>query len=108
VDRKVITVITQLKVKDGLSERLNDELLALVATTRSEEGCISYTPYQSIEDKSTFILYEIWSTRNDWDKHMEMPYYNTFFFKILEFLAAPIKVTLWDILGQDYWPTGRQ
>jgi quinol monooxygenase YgiN len=94
--RKVITVITQLKAKDRLSQRLNDELLALVAPTRSEEGCISYTPYQSIEDKSTFILYEIWGTRNDWDKHMEIPTDNCLFFKTVKFLAAAIKMTLWD------------
>lgn len=99
----MITVITQLKAKDGLGERLKNELLALVAPTRSEEGCISYIPYQAIEDKSTFILYEIWNTRNDWDKHLEMPYHKTIFFKVYVFLAAPIKVTLWDISGQDYW-----
>jgi quinol monooxygenase YgiN len=104
----VITVIVQLKAKDGLNEELKNELLALVAPTRSEEGCISYTPYQAIEVKSHFILYEIWSTRNDWNKHMEMPYLNTFFFKTYEFLAAPIKATLWVILGQDYWLTSRQ
>jgi quinol monooxygenase YgiN len=104
----VITVIKQLKAKDGLSQRLNNELLALVAPTRSEEGCISYTPYQAIEDKSIFILYEIWSTRNDWNKHMEIPFYNGLFFKTIEFLAEAIKMTLWDTVGQDYWLTGRQ
>ncbi|MBW1856287.1 MAG: antibiotic biosynthesis monooxygenase [Deltaproteobacteria bacterium] len=55
-----VTVIAQIKTKEGMEEKVGKELLKLVVPTRSEQGCIVYNLHQSAESKSLFMFYECW------------------------------------------------
>jgi autoinducer 2-degrading protein len=51
-------LIVKWKVKETASERILGLLPQLVEKTRNEEGNLSYTIYQSLEDTTVLILHE--------------------------------------------------
>ena len=93
---KKVTVVARLKAKEGMEEKVRQELMSLVGLTRSEKGCISYDVHQSVENKSLFMFYENWVSKKDLDKHLEMPYMKSHFKKAGEILDGPGEITLWE------------
>ena len=94
MEHKKVTVLAMAKAKDGMDETVRQELLSLVNPTRSEPGCINYDLHQAHDDKSLFIFYENWKSKEDLDKHLGMPYLKAFLEKAESLLAKPIEVTL--------------
>jgi len=92
-----VTVLAMVTAKPGLEEKVKEELLKLVTPTRAEPGCINYDLHQSSEDKTKFMLYENWVSRNDLEVHLEMPYLRHFKSIAGEILAEPLQITLWDM-----------
>ncbi len=66
---EVLTVIAHARAKSGKEEQAREILLALVAPTRLEHGCIDYVLHQSVENPSLFVFYENWATAADLDAH---------------------------------------
>ena len=93
---KRVTVFARMKAKDGIAENVRQELMSLVPQTRSEEGCINYDLHQSVDEKTLFMFYENWRSKEDLDKHLEMPYLKSFLEKADKILAEPVDVTLWE------------
>ena len=98
-DNKV-TVIAQIKVKDGMEQKVGGELLKLVAPTRFEQGCIVYDLYQSTDSKSLFMFYECWKSKKDLDEHLQKPYIKAFMEKTAEMLAGSVNISLWEVLSE--------
>jgi len=73
-----ITVIAYLRAQAGKSQELGERLLALVAPSRAEEGCISYDAHQSLEDPDLWCMYENWRSAADIDSHFQTPYLRQF------------------------------
>ena len=96
---KKVTVLALFRAKPGLEEEVKQELMALQGPTRSEEGCINYDLHQSQEDPARFMFYENWTSREDLDQHLEMPYLKAFREKAGDLLAEPAKITLHDMIG---------
>ena len=111
---KKITVFARIKVKPQFSNKAKNFLLKKVLPqTRQEPGCINYDMHQGVgtePDNYTknidgyFMFYENWRSREDWDKHMNMPY-------LLEWsalcngtekkpgvCAEPPEVTIWEMI----------
>jgi quinol monooxygenase YgiN len=70
-----ITVIAMLKAREGLEERVNQELLKMVEETHKENGCLQYDLHRSVEDPSVFVFYETWENRGCLDKHFETAHF---------------------------------
>jgi quinol monooxygenase YgiN len=98
-----LTVVARIKAKPGMEERVKEELLALVAPTRREPGCINYDLHQALDDSSQFIFYENWRSKDDLDKHLQMSYLQAFLGKVDQILAQPVEITLWEMIS----PGGR-
>ena len=96
---KSITVIAQIKVKEGMEEKIRGELLKLIEPSRSEPGCIVYDLYQSADSKSLFMFYECWKSKRDLDEHLQKPYTKAFIAKT-EMFAEPLKVSLWGMISE--------
>ncbi|MFO8084969.1 MAG: putative quinol monooxygenase [Desulfobacterales bacterium] len=94
-----VTVLAMFKAKSGLEERVREELLKLVAPTRSESGCINYDLHQCSDDKTKFMLHENWVSKRDLDIHLEMPYLNHFKSIAGEILAEPLQITIWKMIS---------
>ena len=97
---KKVTVIARIKAKPGMEETVKNEVLALVAPTRAEAGCINYDLHQTADDKSVLMLYENWVSKKDLDEHLAMPYLEAFKAKAEELLAEPLDISLWEMISK--------
>jgi quinol monooxygenase YgiN len=95
-----LTVVARIKAKPGMEEKVKDVLLALVAPTRTEPGCINYDLHQALDDKSSFVFYENWQSKKDLDEHLQTPYLQAFLSKAEHLLAQPLDITLLEMISQ--------
>ena len=98
---KKVTVLAKCKAKPGMEEDVKKEIMALVAPTRLESGCINYDLHQSSDDKTLFILYENWISKKDLDEHLAMPYLKAFLDKADEILAEPVDIALLEMISEE-------
>lgn len=66
-----LTIVAQIQVKPAHKETVKAALLKLIATTRSEPGCINYDLHQDNEDENLFLFHENWKNRDLWQTHMQ-------------------------------------
>jgi quinol monooxygenase YgiN len=89
----VVTIIARIKAKPGMEQRMQQDLLALLAPTRSEAGCIIFDLLIDINDPTVFVLYENWESKAALDAHFEQPYVKQVLQAYEVTLAEPIAVT---------------
>jgi quinol monooxygenase YgiN len=90
-----ITVLALISAKNGLEERVYQELEGLVATTRGERGCLQYDLHRADDDPRTFLFYERWRSQGDLDSHLAQPHLTAFLEKSDELLDLPPEITVW-------------
>lgn len=54
---------------------LEAELRALVGPTRREPGCLTYDVYRGAELPGSFLLHEVWASREHHRLHTQTPHY---------------------------------
>ena len=64
-----VTLIVVLRAREGQEALLEAELRALIAPTRHEEGCLTYDLHHGTEAVGTFLLHEVWASREDHRLH---------------------------------------
>lgn len=64
-----IILIAELKAQPGEEEAVKKALIAMVAPTRKENGCLCYNLHQSTKDPVTFVFYEQWANQAALDVH---------------------------------------
>lgn len=99
MQEKQITVVAKFKAKTGMENRLREEIMALVAPTRAETGCLNYDLHQSLENKGDFVLYENWVSQEALDNHLKTPNLTAFLEKVPGILAAPVDISLWQMIS---------
>jgi len=78
----MLTVIATIRSKKGAEEKVRQQLVGLVAPTRTENGCVDYILYQDQSDPSTLMFYENWESKTDLDAHMKSPHFKKCFAEI--------------------------
>jgi quinol monooxygenase YgiN len=73
--KQAVTLIVQLRPRDGQETLLEAELRALVGPTRKEEGCLTYDLHRSADAPSAFLLHEIWVSREAHSRHTNTPHF---------------------------------
>src|ERR1700754_3704718 len=61
--KEAITLVVLLKSREGQEPLLEAELRAPVGPTRREDGCITYDLHRGADTPSSFLLHEVWATR---------------------------------------------
>jgi quinol monooxygenase YgiN len=61
--KDAVTLIVNLRAREGQELLLEAELRALVGPTRREEGCLTYDLYRGAELPGSFLLHEVWASR---------------------------------------------
>ena len=56
---KKVAVIVRIKAKPDMGRKVRQELMSLVAPTRSEAGCINYDLHQGTDDEAYFCFTKI-------------------------------------------------
>ncbi len=66
-----------LNARRGKEKELENELRALVAPTRQEEGCLRYSLYRAAGEGAAgvYLLYEVWRSREDHARHTQTPHF---------------------------------
>jgi quinol monooxygenase YgiN len=73
--KDAVTLVVQLRPRDGQDMLLEAELRALVGPTRKEDGCLTYDLHRSAEGPAAFLLHEIWASREAHSKHTSTPHF---------------------------------
>jgi quinol monooxygenase YgiN len=69
--KDAVTLIVNLRAREGQELLLEAELRALVGPTRREQGCLSYDLYRGAELPGSFLLHEVWASREHHRLHMQ-------------------------------------
>jgi quinol monooxygenase YgiN len=83
----MVTAIAIARAKPGQEDELGRRMMALVAPTLAEPGCINYDLHRSNTDPAVWIFYENWQSQADLDAHMQSAHYRSFFSRADEVLA---------------------
>jgi quinol monooxygenase YgiN len=94
-----VTVLARVRARAGKEEDVRRLLLALVAPSRAEAGCLNYDLHQSAADPTEFMFYENWTSRAALDAHTTMPYLDEFDARSEGLLAAPVEITFWQMIS---------
>jgi len=73
--KDAVTLIVQLRPREGQETLLEAELRALVGPTRKEDGCLTYDLHRSAVGPSAFLLDEVWASREAHSRHTNTPHF---------------------------------
>ena len=93
-----LTIIAKIRAKAGMELRLREALLALVAPTRAESGCINYDLHVARDNPREFVFYENWRSPADLDAHFKTPHMVAFFKNAHEMLDGEADIARWTML----------
>jgi quinol monooxygenase YgiN len=94
-----VSVFAYIHAKPGKEEATKQALLALVAPTRAEEGCLNYDLHQSPADRTKFIFYENWTSRELLEKHLNSAHIAAFRARVPELLTQPPDIQIWEMVS---------
>lgn len=94
-----LTVIATIRARPGQETAVREALLALIPTTRAEEGCVNYDLHVSTDDPARFLFHENWTSKAALDAHLAKPHLQEFLGKADALLAEPPQITLWERIG---------
>ena len=73
--KDAVILVVILRGKEGQEGLLEAELRALIPPTRREEGCITYDLHRALDTPGTFLLHEVWATRDHHKLHTKTPHF---------------------------------
>ena len=73
--KDAVTLVVQLRPREGQETLLEAELRALVGPTRKEDGCLTYDLHRSADGPSAFLLHEVWASREAHSRHTNTPHF---------------------------------
>lgn len=86
------TIIGTVTARPETREELASLLMAQVAPTRAEAGCINYDFHVDASDPCVFVFYENWTDRAALDAHLAMPHLQPLFSQLDRLLACPVEI----------------
>lgn len=69
-----LTAVARVRAVPGSEETVRDALIAMVAPTREEEGCLDYRLHEVDSDPGLFCFVALWRSEADLDAHLEEPH----------------------------------
>lgn len=73
-----LVIVAQLQAKEGKEAQLEALLQSLIPTTLAESGCERYQLHRAVDNPGHFQFHEQWTTREQWETHMEAPHLKRF------------------------------
>ncbi|GAB4586823.1 putative quinol monooxygenase [Nocardia sp. IFM 10818] len=71
---------------------LKELLLSFVAPTRAEDGALEYHFHEVADDPTTFAFYEVWRSKEDLDRHLELPHMRAFWERRMDYLEQDLEI----------------
>jgi quinol monooxygenase YgiN len=73
--KDAVTLIVQLRAREGQETILEAELRGMVAPTRKEDGCLRYDLYRSTDSPGALLLHEVWESREAHTEHTQSAHF---------------------------------
>ena len=73
--KDAVTLIVNLRAREGQELLLEAELRALVGPTRREQGCLTCDLYRGAELPGSFLLHEVWASREHHRLHTQTQHF---------------------------------
>ena len=86
------TILGTVTARPQTRNELHQLLMAQVAPTRAEAGCINYDYHVDAADPCAFVFYENWTNRAALDAHLAMPHLQPLFSQLDRLLARPVDI----------------
>jgi quinol monooxygenase YgiN len=99
MNAKTVTVIAQIKAKPGKESEVRRELLALVAPSRRDAGCVNYDLHQALDNPALFMFHENWLSEAHLEAHLQKPDLKAALERVGQLVAEPPQITLWRKIG---------
>jgi quinol monooxygenase YgiN len=95
--KEAVTLIVQLRPREGQETLLEAELRALLGPTRKEDGCLTYDLHRSADGPNAFLLHEVWASREAHSLHTNTPHFRRWNAR-KDSLLASRDVTYWKLI----------
>lgn len=96
--KKIISA--KFQVKPDKVESFLVAFKPLIAGSRAEPGCISYTLYQDPSDRTAFLVFEEWKSQAAIDAHFATPHFKAFGEKSKDMTVRPADITIYSIASE--------
>jgi quinol monooxygenase YgiN len=90
-----VTVVVRIRAKEGCEAEVRRELLALLAPTRAERGCVNYDMHEMPGEPTLFLFHETWESEADLDRHLMEPHVQRWIEQADRLLAEPMQLSRW-------------
>lgn len=100
VSRGAFSVVAEVRARPGKEAELRAATLPLIGLVRGDPKNLVYFLQESRETPGHFVFYEIFASREDFEKHNDMPYVKAWFKKLPELADGGVKVTTMAVLAE--------
>jgi len=94
-----VSVAIRIRAKEGSEAEVRRELLALLAPTRAERGCLECELHEMPDEPTLFMLREAWRSERDFDRRLLDDPFQRWLAQGDRLLAEPMQVSRWRKLG---------
>ena len=94
-----LIIVAEITAKAGKAEELKEILLSMLAPSRAEAGCVSYTLHQDPKRPEELLFYEIWKDQAAFDFHCDTPHFKQLGPAIEPIIAKPANLRHLKIVG---------
>ena len=94
-------VIAKHRAKPGRADAYERRMLADLAATRAEPGCLQFHIHRERSDPKLFVIYEVWRDVNALREHFETPYVKQFVADSAQFIEGDMDVQ-WLVMKSKY------
>jgi quinol monooxygenase YgiN len=77
--------------KPGCADQVEELILALVEPLRAEEGALEFHIHRDRADRDVFVIYEMFRSKGDLDKHVARPHTQEFIRAIRPYVTGPLR-----------------
>ncbi len=81
-----LTLIASFTAKNEHIEPLKQEILKLIPPTRAEDGCLEYFLLINNDAENNFVIFEVWESHANWQKHTETEHFLQFKNAVKDFI----------------------
>lgn len=91
-------VLLEFETKPDKVEAVKDFLKSVLPDTRAYEGFESLVVHQNQEEPATFVMYEQWSTRPNYEAYLAWRTETGALNELVEMLARPPSIRFFDLV----------
>ncbi|WP_299741220.1 putative quinol monooxygenase [uncultured Rossellomorea sp.] len=92
----MIIIHAEFQINPTKEQAFLEEIRPLVATSRAEEGNISYDLMKDTERESVYTMVEVWRDAAAVETHNASEHFSSFVGRAPEYLAAPLDVKIYE------------